>query len=66
MFRQREEQKEIRRRIGELEAKLREKGALSPEKAMTPEELDFARFKEAMRRAINIFNFQKLVHTKAY
>jgi hypothetical protein len=50
MFRRREE---IRKRISELIAKFREKGALSPEKAMTPEELGLPpRFKEAMQRRL--------------
>jgi len=50
MFRRREE---IRRQLSELIAKFREKGALSPEKAMTQEELGLPpRFKEAMQRRL--------------
>ena len=50
MFGQREE---IRKRIGELVTKFREKGALTPEKAMTAEELGLPpRFKEAMQRRL--------------
>jgi len=50
MFRGREE---IRKRISELVAKFREKGALSPEKAMTSEELGLPpRFKDAMQRRL--------------
>jgi hypothetical protein len=50
MFRRREE---IRKRFSELVAKFREKGALSPEKAMNPEELGLPpRFKEAMQRRL--------------
>ncbi len=44
---------EIRKRISELVAKFREKSAISPEKAMTPEELGLPpRFKEAMQRRL--------------
>ena len=44
---------EIRKQLSELIAKFREKGALSPEKAMTPEELGLPpRFKEAMQRRL--------------
>ena len=50
MLRRREE---IRKQLSELIAKFREKGALSPEKAMTPEELGRPpRFKEAMQRRL--------------
>ena len=50
MFKGREE---IRKQLSELIAKFREKGALSPEKAMTPEELGLPpRFKEAMQRRL--------------
>ena len=50
MFRPREE---IRKRISQLVAKFREKGALSPEKALTLEELGLPpRFKEAMQRRL--------------
>jgi hypothetical protein len=50
MFRRRAE---IRKQLSELIAKFREKGALSPEKAMTPEELGLPpRFKEAMQRRL--------------
>jgi hypothetical protein len=50
MLRRREE---IRKQLSELIAKFREKGALSPEKAMTPEELGLPpRFKEAMQRRL--------------
>jgi hypothetical protein len=44
---------EIRKQLSELIAKFREKGALSPEKALTPEELGLPpRFKEAMQRRL--------------
>ena len=44
---------EIRKQLSELIAKFREKGALSPVKAMTPEELGLPpRFKEAMQRRL--------------
>ena len=44
---------EIRKQLSELIAKFREKGALSPEKAMTSEELGLPpRFKEAMQRRL--------------
>ncbi len=50
MFRRREE---IRKQLSELIAKFREKGALTQEKAMTPEELGLPpRFKEAMQRRL--------------
>jgi hypothetical protein len=50
MFRRREE---IRKQLSESIAKFREKGATSPEKAMTPEELGLPpRFKEAMQRRL--------------
>ena len=50
MFRRREE---IHKRISEIVAKFREKGALSPEKAMAPEELGLPpRFKDAMQRRL--------------
>jgi hypothetical protein len=49
MFRGREE---IRKQISELVAKFREKGALSPEKAMTSEELGLPpRFKRCNAEA---------------
>ena len=44
---------EIRRRIMEVVEKFREKGALSPEKAMTIQELNLPpRFEEAMHRRL--------------
>jgi len=44
---------EIRKQLSELIAKFREKGALSPEKALTPEELGLPpRFKDAMQRRL--------------
>ncbi len=50
MFRQREE---IRRRLYEVVEKFRQKGATSPEKAMTIEELGLPpRFEEAMERRL--------------
>ncbi|MGA2682367.1 MAG: hypothetical protein ABSF44_11290 [Candidatus Bathyarchaeia archaeon] len=50
MFRQRQE---VRRWLVELVAKFRSKGATSPEKAMTPEELGLGpRFKDAMQRRL--------------
>jgi hypothetical protein len=50
MFRRREK---IRKQLSESIAKFREKGATSPEKAMTPEELGLPpRFKEAMQRRL--------------
>jgi hypothetical protein len=50
MFRRREE---IRKQLSELIAKFREKGALTPEKALIPEELGLPpRFKEAMQRRL--------------
>ena len=50
MFRNREE---IRKQIAEIISKFKEKGATSPEKAMTAEELGLPpRFKEAMHRRL--------------
>ncbi|MGA2385287.1 MAG: hypothetical protein ABSG33_02000 [Candidatus Bathyarchaeia archaeon] len=50
MFRNREE---IRKQITALIAKFKEKGAISPEKAMSAEELGLPpRFKEAMQRRL--------------
>jgi hypothetical protein len=50
LFRRREE---IRKKLTELIAKFREKGATIPEKAMTPEELGLPlRFQEAMKGAL--------------
>ena len=50
MFRRREE---IRKQLGDIIAKFKEKGATSPEKAMTAEELGLpSRFKEAMQRRL--------------
>jgi hypothetical protein len=50
MFRGREE---IRKRITEIIAKFKDKGAISSEKAMTTEELGLPpRFKEAMQRRL--------------
>ena len=50
MFRKREE---IQRRIIEIVDKFKEKGATSPEKAMTAQELGLApRFEEAMHRRL--------------
>jgi hypothetical protein len=50
VFRRREK---IRKRLTELIAKFREKGAISPEKAMTAEELGLPpRFQEAMKRRL--------------
>jgi hypothetical protein len=43
----------FRRRLGEIVAKFREKGATSPEKAMTAQELGLPpRFEEAMKRRL--------------
>jgi hypothetical protein len=50
MFRRREE---IRERLLEIIKRFREKGAVSQEKAMTPEELGLPpRFQEAMKRRL--------------
>jgi hypothetical protein len=50
MFRNRED---IQRRIIEIVGKLKEKGATSPEKAMTAQELGLGpRFEEAMQRRL--------------
>jgi hypothetical protein len=50
MFRRREE---IRKQLTALIAKFKEKGATSPEKAMTAEELGLPpRFKDAMQRRL--------------
>ncbi|MGB9741400.1 MAG: hypothetical protein ACP5IM_03990 [Candidatus Bathyarchaeia archaeon] len=50
MFRQRED---VRKWLYEIIAKFREKGAVSPEKAMTAEELGLPPvFKEAMKRRL--------------
>lgn len=50
MFRRREE---IRERLLGIIKKFKEKGAISPEKAMTPEELGLPpRFQEAMKRRL--------------
>ncbi len=50
MFRDREE---IRRRLQEIVEKFRQKGATSPEKAMTPQELGLPpRFEQAMHRRL--------------
>jgi hypothetical protein len=44
---------EIRKQIGELVAKFREKDATSPEKALIAEEMELSpRFKEAMQRRL--------------
>ena len=44
---------EIRKQVNQLIGKFREKGATSPEKAMTPEDLGLPpRFKEAMQRRL--------------
>jgi hypothetical protein len=44
---------EIRKRITEVAGKLREKGAISPEKAMTIQELGLPpRFEDAMHRRL--------------
>jgi hypothetical protein len=52
MFRRREE---IRKQLTELIAIFKEKGATSPEKAMTAEELGLPpRFQEAMHRRLGI------------
>ena len=50
MFRQREE---IRKWLSEIVEKFRQKGAISPDKAMTAEELELPpRFEEAMKRRL--------------
>ena len=50
MFNQREE---MRRRLYEVVERFRQKGAVSPDKAMTPEELGLpARFEEAIKRRL--------------
>jgi len=50
MFRRRDE---IRKRLEDVIAKFRQKGAVSPERAMTPEELSLPpRFREAMKRRL--------------
>jgi hypothetical protein len=50
MFRRREE---IRKQLTELIAKFKEKGAITPEKALTSEELGLPpRFEEAMHRRL--------------
>jgi len=50
MFRRKEE---IRRQLTEIIAKFREKGVISPEKAMTAQELGLPpRFEEAMHRRL--------------
>ena len=50
MFRPREE---IRKQLTELIAKFKEKGATSPEKALSPQELGLPpRFEEAMKRRL--------------
>jgi hypothetical protein len=50
MFRRREE---IRKQLTELIAKFKEKGATTPEKALTPEELGLPpRFQEAIQRRL--------------
>jgi hypothetical protein len=50
MFRRRDE---IRKRLEDVIAKFRQKGAVSPERAMTPEELGLPpRFQEAMKRRL--------------
>jgi hypothetical protein len=50
MFRRRDE---IRKRLEDVIAKFRQKDAVSPERAMTPEELGLPpRFQEAMKRRL--------------
>ncbi len=50
MFRRREE---IRKQLTEVIAKFKEKGATTPEKALTPQELELPpRFEEAMHRRL--------------
>lgn len=64
MFRQREE---IIKRLNEIVAKFREKGATSPEKAMTPEELGLPpRFEEAMHRRLGRLGIFVEVNGKYY
>ena len=50
MFRRREE---IRKQLTDIVTKFKEKGAVTPEKAMTPQELGLPpRFEEAMHRRL--------------
>jgi len=45
---------EVRKQVNELIGKFKEKGATSPEKAMTPEELGLPpRFKESIQRRLD-------------
>jgi len=64
VFRQREE---IRRRLYDVIEKFRQKGATSPDKAMTPQELDLPpRFEEAMKRRLGRLGIFVEVEGKYY
>jgi hypothetical protein len=64
MFRRREE---IIRKVMEVVEQFREKGALSPEKALTIEELGIpARFEEAMKRRLGKTGIFVQVNGKYY
>lgn len=64
MFNQRQE---IRKRINEIVAVFRQKGATSPDKAMTAQELDLPpRFEEAMKRRLGRSGIFVQVNGKYY
>jgi hypothetical protein len=64
MFRQREE---MRRRLYEVVERFRQKGAVSPEKAMTAEELGLPpRFEEVMQRRLGRLGIFVKVDGKYY
>jgi hypothetical protein len=67
VFRFRRQRAEIKKQLSDIIEKFRQKGALSPEKAMTAEELGLpAEFKERMKRRLGQLGVFVEVNGKYY